>query len=102
MNEIINIANIVESPICDKAEDGEKIYILAKNALKEKKQIVLSFINVEVITSEFLDKAIAKLYYDFTKDEIKKYVHIEHLSLTGDVALKRVVEDAKMKVNGEI
>jgi len=67
----IKIYSITGSEFCVEAEDGEKVFMLIYKALKEKKKVELSFQNVELLTTAFLNSAIGKLYKDFTEQEIK-------------------------------
>jgi hypothetical protein len=93
---VINVLNVVGSPFCVQADDGDKIFALVKKALTEKRRIALSFLNVEMLTSAFLNTAIGQLYRDFTEEEIKMGLSVRDLSPSGLVALKRVVETAKL------
>ncbi len=92
----INIINIVGSPFCVEADDGQKIYNLIVKSFKEKKRVVLSFLNVELLTTAFLNTAVGQLYKDFSEDFIKEHLSVEEISQSGKVSLKRVVETAKL------
>ena len=97
MNEIkINIINIVGSPYCVEADDGQKIYNLIVKSFNDNKKVVLSFLNVELLTTAFLNTAIGQLYKDFSEDFIREHLNIEEMSQSGLVSLKRVVETAKL------
>jgi hypothetical protein len=92
----ISVLNVVGSPFCVQADDGEKVFALAKKALTEKRPITLTFLNVEMLTSAFLNTAIGQLYRDFTEEEVKAGLAVSDLSPSGAVALKRVIETAKL------
>jgi hypothetical protein len=92
----ISIVNTVGSSFCVEAEDGQKVFELIKKALGEKKKISLSFLNVEMLTTAFLNTAIGQLYNVFSEEEIKSSLSLEHLTPSGAVSLKRVVETAKL------
>ena len=92
----INIKNIVGSSVCVEAEDGQKVYNLIVKAFKEKKKVILSFLNVELLTTAFLNTAIGQLYKDFSEDFIKEHLSVKEMSQSGLVSLKRVVETAKI------
>ena len=97
MNEIkINIINIVGSSFCVEADDGQKVYNLIVKSFKEKKKVILSFLNVELLTTAFLNTAIGQLYRDFSEDFIKEHLSVVEMSQSGLVSLKRVVETAKL------
>jgi len=92
----ISIITVVGSSFCVEAEDGQKVYGLIKKAILESRKITLSFMNVEMLTTAFLNTAIGQLYNDFSEETIKKNLEVEHLSVSGKVSLKRVVETAKL------
>ena len=93
---IIHVFNMVGSGLCVEADDGQKVYDLIKKAFHEGKKIKLSFQNVEILTSAFLNTAIGQLYRDFSEEEIKSSLSMENM-LPEDVALlKRVTGTAKL------
>ena len=64
--------------------------------LREKnKKIVISFQNVEKLTTAFLNNAIGKLYKDFDEEKIKQSLSLENITQSAKVRLKRVVTNAK-------
>jgi hypothetical protein len=91
----ISIVNLVGSSFCTDVEDGEKIYTFIKKAMEEKKKIKISFLNIELMTTAFLNTAIGQLYKDYTEEEIESAISVEDLSESGAVSLKRVKETAK-------
>ena len=96
MNELrIDIFNIVGQKDCTLPEDGDKVFNSLKRALIENKKIVISFQNVEKLTTAFLNNAIGKLYKDFEEDKIKQSLSVENITESGKVRLKRVVTNAK-------
>ncbi len=92
----INILNIVGDSFCVEADDGQKVYELVSKALAAKRKIMLSFLNVEMLTTAFLNTAVGQLYKDFSEEEVKMYLSVKDISQSGAVALKRVVETAKL------
>jgi Icc-related predicted phosphoesterase len=93
---IISVFNTVGNTFCVEADDGQKLYDLIKMALQEGKKVKLSFQNVEMLTSAFLNIAIGQLYRDFEEDKIKKSLSVEHLCLEDKTLLKRVTSTAKL------
>lgn len=93
---MLSVFNIVGSPFGVDAGDGQKVFELVYKAFKEKKKVVLSFLNVDILTTAFLNNAVGQLYKDFTEEEIKENLAIENISNPGAVALKRVVDTAKL------
>lgn len=96
----ISIYSITGSEFCIEAEDGEKVYTLIKKAISEKRKVELSFQNVELLTTAFLNTAVGKLYKDFSEQEIKDALTVnKNISQSAAVSLKRVVETAKAYYN---
>lgn len=95
-NVMISIVGIVGSPLCVEAEDGQRVYELIKKAISEKKKITVSFLNVKMMTSAFLNTAIGQLYRDSSEDDIKTFLSVDDISDNDLVLLKRVVDTAKL------
>ena len=81
---------------CVEAGDGQKVFELIKKALSEKRTVTLSFLNVEMLTTSFLNTAVGQLYRDFSEEFIKESLKVDNLSYSGAVSLKRVVDTAKL------
>ena len=92
----INIMNVVGNAFCVEAEDGQKVFEQIVKALKGNKKVVLSFLNVQMLTTAFLNTAIGQLYRDFTEEYIKASLSVIDISQSGLVSLKRVVDTAKL------
>ncbi len=95
MEVTINIFSIVGSTFCVEAEDGEKVYELIERALTENKKVEISFLNIELLTTAFLNSAIGKLYSGFSEVKIRELLSVKDITSSGAVSLKRVVETAK-------
>lgn len=95
-NSTINIVNAVGNSFCVEAEDGQKVFELIKKVLVEERKVTLSFLNVEMLTTAFLNTAIGQLYRDFPEELIKENLKVENLNHSGLVSLKRVVDTAKL------
>ncbi len=73
MEEVtIRIYNVIGGGLCADTTDGEKVYALVNKALQEMKKVVLSFQNVELVTTAFLNVAIGQLYKDYDETFIEK------------------------------
>jgi len=92
----INIVNTVGNSFCVEAEDGQRVYELIKKVFLEKRKVTLSFLNVEMLTTAFLNTAIGQLYRDFSEELIKENLKVENLTQSGLVSLKRVIDTAKL------
>ena len=98
MTDVIkkSVYQIVGSDICVEADDGKKVYDVICEFIKQKQVFVLSFLNVNMLTSAFLNTAIGLLYKDFSEEDIKKYLSVDDIDSTDAVLLKRVVDTAKI------
>ena len=92
----INIVNTIGDVYGVEAEDGQKVFELILKAFKDKKRINLSFQNIEMLTTAFLNTAVGQLYKDFSEEYIRENLKVSEISDSGKVALKRVVETAKL------
>lgn len=91
-----NVYQIVGTEICVEADDGKKVYDIICEFLNQQKPIVLSFMNITMVTSAFLNTAIGLLYKDYSEADIKKYLSVTDIDSTDAVLLKRVVDTAKI------
>jgi hypothetical protein len=56
--------------------DGEKIYLLIKDALKQGKKVRLSLKGVKMMNGTFFDEAVCRLYGDFPESTVDNDVEI--------------------------
>lgn len=91
----LSIFEIVGSPLCVASSDGQKINDRLAVALKEDRNVVLSFHNVTAITSAFLNAAIGQLYGTFSEDQLRALLKVRDMPPDDMALLKRVVETAK-------
>lgn len=95
-NITISIVNTIGDVFGVEAEDGQKVYALITKAFADKKKVTLSFQNIEMLTTAFLNTAVGLLYKDFPESFIKENLSVSNISESGKVALKRVVDTAKL------
>jgi hypothetical protein len=91
----IKVTDLIGSPLCISAEDGQKFFDNIKNLFKEEKQVTVSFENVTMLISLFVNVAIGQLYGSFSVETIRNQLKVEGLSLDDMELLKRVVDNAK-------
>ncbi len=91
----IKVSDITGSPLCISAEDGQRVFEKVERLLKEGNQVAISFKNVTMLISLFLNVAIGQLYGSFNEDEIRTKLKVEGLSPDDMELLKRVVDNAK-------
>lgn len=91
-----SVYQIVGTDICVETDDGKKVYDVICEFIRQNKPVVLSFLNITMLTSAFLNTAIGALYKDFSENDVKKFLKVEDLTSTDTVLLKRVVDTAKL------
>ena len=94
-NLVILIYEIVGSSMCVASSDGQKVYDRLSMALKEGHEVTLSFRNIKMLTSAFLNAAIGQLYGALPEDKIKALLHVQDIEKDDSALLKRVVATAK-------
>ena len=95
--ENVNIVSIIGNDICVAPEDGEKVYQKIREALREEKNVAISFKGIEDLTSLFLNIAIGQLYIvnEFEDEELKKRLSVTDASPQDLETLMRCVKRAK-------
>ena len=98
MSENIQISmfEIVGSPFCVAADDGQKIYNLLDTALKADQEVVLSFHNVTALTGAFLSTAIGQLYGTFSEEKIQSLLKVMDAKPDDLRLLRSAVNNAKL------
>ena len=91
----IKVADLIGSPLCISAEDGQKVFDKVEALFKEGRKVIISFDRVSMLISLFLNVAIGQLYGSFGEDEIRAKLQVEGLSGDDMELLKRVVDNAK-------
>jgi hypothetical protein len=91
----LRVTDLIGSPLCISAEDGQKVFDKLSPLLKEGKQVDVSFERVTTLISLFLNAAIGQLYGIFTEDQIRSQVKIVGLPEDDLDMLKRVEVNAK-------
>ncbi|MBI5141719.1 MAG: STAS-like domain-containing protein [Nitrospirae bacterium] len=92
----LSIFEIVGSPICVASGDGQKVYDRLAATLKEGLNVTLSFHNITILTSAFLNAAIGQLYGSFSEEQIRSMLTVRDMQPDDLALLKRVVETAKL------
>lgn len=91
----IKVADIIGSPLCISAEDGQKVFDKLEPLLEQGKEVTISFDRVTTIISLFLNAAIGQLYRVFDEERIKSLLKVEGLADDDLEMLQRVADNAK-------
>lgn len=92
----ISLYGVVGSNMCVASSDGQKVYKRLVAALDKNLHVSLSFRNVSVLTSAFLNTAIGQLYGKFDENTIRRLLKVEDIEPDDAVLVKRVVSTAKL------
>jgi hypothetical protein len=95
----INVTNVIGDVYGVEADEGQKVYELIKKAFEKNRKVILSFLNIEILTTAFLNTAIGQLYKDYSEEKIKDSLRVENISDSGKIILKRVIDTAKLFYN---
>lgn len=93
--ETLFVKKIINSPLGISAEDGQKVFDLINKNIAEGKIVTLSFKNITMLISLFLNVAIGQLYGCLKEEKIRAQLKVEGLSADDLELLKRVIENAK-------
>lgn len=91
----VKVADLIGSPLGISSEDGQKVFEKVEQLVKDGKQVTISFENVTMLISLFLNVAIGQLYGSFSEDAIRAQLRVEGLSSDDMELLKCVVDNAK-------
>ena len=86
---------VVGSSFCVAASDGQKVCERLAPVIEQEHIAYLSFRNVTLLTSAFLNTAIGQLYGMFNEEQIRAALRVEDMDPDDKALLKRVVETAK-------
>ena len=97
MNEIIilPVFEIVGSPLCVASDDAEKVYERIRKAIRQRRSLALSFINITSLTPAFLTVTLGQPYGEFSEEEIRAKLSVKDMEPDDLFLLKSVVETAK-------
>lgn len=92
----IGVYSIVGDSFCVAADDGDAVYSKIKAAFNAGKHVRLSFKNVEMLTSAFLNTAIGQLYGEYSEEEVRESLSVSDISDEDKLLIKRVTDTAKV------
>lgn len=91
----IKVSDLIGSRLCISSEDGERVFEKIKDLISNDENVVVSFENVDMLISLFLNVAIGQLYGALSENLIRERLEVEGLCDDDKELLKRVVENAK-------
>ncbi len=95
--QTVNVVDVIQKNIAMSTEDGQKLFEVLYALLKSKEKIQLSFEDVDILISHFLNESIGKLYEKFQNwdilDKAIEYVNMDKDDL--DLLRDKVIPTAK-------
>ena len=95
-SSIIQVFNIIGTSYAVDAQDGETVFESIKKYFDKKRAVKLSFLNIELATTSFLNTAIGKLYGSFDDSYIAENLIIVDFDEVTKEQIEKVKESAKM------
>ena len=89
------VYGIVGSPLCVATEDGQKVFDQIAPFLERGHSVELSFLNVEIMATAFLNTAIGQLYGQFEEETIDSLLIVRDLLPEDETLLALVKESSK-------
>jgi len=91
----ISIFEQIGSSAAVSSEDGDLLYKRILKGLEEDVVVILDFMNIELVTSTFLNAAIGQLYSRYDSPFLRAHLKVEKFAKEDLELLKKVVERAK-------
>ena len=91
----VSVISVVGNPICVASRDGDRLYDRIAEAFAAGYHVNLSFCNVTLLTSAFLNHAIGRLYGKFTAEEIETRLSYTDIEPDDKDMVDAVVDNAK-------
>lgn len=95
-NNVIQVFDIIGSGLCVSSDDGQLVHDRIAELLRQKQKVIVSFKNVDILISAFLNAAIGQLYGEFSEEDIRAYLSVNNILSEDLDLLKRVVDNAKL------
>lgn len=90
----LNTYSLIGDELCISPDEGDVIYNLIMTVFENNKKVILSFLNIELITPAFLNASIGKLYEHYNPIFIEDNLQIVNISDGDKLLLDKVKETA--------
>ena len=91
----IKVYDEVGGAVAVSSEDGDKLHSKISKALSEKLNVILDFINIEILTTAFLNAAIGQLYSKYSGEELNTKLKFENVFPEDTSLFAKVAKRAK-------
>ncbi|MBR6061005.1 MAG: STAS-like domain-containing protein [Spirochaetales bacterium] len=98
MSEIIaiNVYQIIGKELCIEAADGKIVYNVLEKYIESDQKVTVSFQNITLITSSFLNNAVGLLLKNNTEEKIRELIEFKDLQPADKILMDHVIENAKL------
>lgn len=96
-NEVkqLKITNIIDRDTAVSSDDGEIVFKQIDECLKSGKIAELDFSEISLLTTAFLNSAIAPLYNTYTSEQLNDALKLKNVEEEDRILFKKVIERAK-------
>jgi hypothetical protein len=91
----ISVYDVVRGNAAISIDDGKALFEKIDMALSKGVSVALDFVNIEIMTSTFLNEAIGQLYSKYTSEQLREHLKVENLAEDDRKLLIQVIERAK-------
>lgn len=91
----LKIIDIIDRPIAVSSDDGEFVFKEIEKNIESGYFVFLDFEGIMLLTTAFLNSAIAPLYISYTSDQINEVLRLVNVEDEDKILFKKVIERAK-------
>ena len=91
----VSIKELIGSDSAISTEDGDKLFQRIDKAIKKQASVQISFKDIKLITTAFLNAGIGQLYSEYEGNELNQKLEVLDIGSTDLEILKKVIEAAK-------
>lgn len=91
----ISVYDIVRGNAAISIDDGKALFEKIDAALSKGISVILDFVNIEIMTSTFLNEAIGQLYSKYTSEQLRQHLTVQNLTEDDRKLMIQVIERAK-------
>ncbi|MCJ7448784.1 MAG: STAS-like domain-containing protein [Bacteroidales bacterium] len=91
----LKIRDIINRETAVSSDDGEIVYNLIVNCIKNNCIAELDFSEITILTTAFLNSAIGQLYNTYSSDQLNNALKLKNVADEDRILFKKVIERAK-------
>jgi len=94
MTKIIPVYDLINTKFAVSPDDGQIVYNVIKKGLDNEKVLNLSFENLKLVDTSFLNVAIGQLLSEYTKEFIEKNISYSNIEENDEKQIQAVIDNA--------